>query len=121
MDEATTKLDEAKTEDGWQYKVVYVDFRGRISVEGQETHASHGDHSTGFVRHFIDNLGREGWELVGIHPQMPPETAYFVFKKRGSAPLEAAKTVDEAQNSQQGEAQTEGQPSPPHAGPRLSA
>ncbi len=120
MDEATTKLDEAKTE-GWQYKVVYVDFRGRISVEGQETHVGHGDRSTAFVRRFLDGLGRDGWELVGVHPQMPPETAYFVFKKPGSAPVEQPKVVDEAQGSQPDQAQSEGQPAPPQVGPRLSA
>lgn len=117
MDEATTKLDQSKQE-GWQYKVVYVDFRGRISIEGQETHAGRGDRSTAFVRRFLDNLGREGWELVGIHPQMPPETAYFVFKKAGNAAVEEQPQVNDEVQGQPSQASTEGQA--PSA-PKLSA
>lgn len=116
MDQETTKIEQAEQSraDGWQYKVAYVDFRQRISVEGQETYAQRGDHSTEFVRRFLDGLGRDGWELVGIHPQMPPETAYFVFKKPGAAPAEQPKAVDETKG-EAGETSAEGQPpSAPH-------
>ena len=35
---------------GWDYKVVYVDVRGRISAEGAEFIRQSGEHGTGFVR-----------------------------------------------------------------------
>ncbi len=77
--------------EGWQYKVVFVDFRGRISVEGEETLINKGERSTAFVRRYLDQLGRDGWELVAVHQQMPPEKGYFVFKKAGAAPVEEVK------------------------------
>jgi hypothetical protein len=47
----------------FEYKVVYVDFRGRISVEG-----------------VLNNLGDQGWELVAIQHQ-PMGAAFHIFKR----------------------------------------
>jgi hypothetical protein len=65
----------------WEYKVVYVDFRGRISSEGVEYIRQGGEHRTGFVRGYLDKLGEEGWELTGILPLMRPESSYFMLKR----------------------------------------
>jgi hypothetical protein len=67
----------------WEYKVAYVDYRGRISVEGQETRIER-EHRTTFVRRFLDNWGAEGWELVGIQP-LSPQSAYYVLKRAHTA------------------------------------
>jgi hypothetical protein len=69
----------------WEYKVVYVDFRGRISSEGAEYIRQGGEHSTGFVRGYLDKLGEEGWELTGILPLVRPESSYFMLKRAKSA------------------------------------
>lgn len=68
----------------WKYKIAYVDYRGRISVEGQETHIER-EHRTTFVRQFLDGLGADGWELVGIQP-LSPQSAYYVLKRAETAP-----------------------------------
>lgn len=87
----------------WEYKVSYVDFRGRISSEGSEFIRQEGEHRTGFVRRYLDTLGAEGWELVAIQPLgglgpgfgrghwgpmgmgFPPflrsDTGYFIFRR----------------------------------------
>ena len=70
--------------DGWQYKVVYVDFRGRISSEGVEYIRQGGEHRTGFVRGYLDKLGEDGWELTGVLPLMRPESSYFMLKRHAS-------------------------------------
>ena len=64
----------------WEYRVSYVDFRGRISTEGVEFIRQSGEHRTGFVRKYLDVLGAEGWELVGIHP-LRFETSYFILRR----------------------------------------
>ncbi|MBI2888135.1 MAG: hypothetical protein HYY02_13155 [Chloroflexi bacterium] len=64
----------------WEYKVSYVDFRGRISTEGAEFIRQGGEHRTGFVRKYLDVLGNEGWELVGIHP-LVGSTSYFILRR----------------------------------------
>lgn len=66
---------------GWEYKVAYVDFRGRISSEGVEFIRQQGEHRTGFVRRYLDALGKEGWEIAAVHPLIRMETSYFVFKR----------------------------------------
>ena len=63
----------------WQYKVAFVDYRGRISVEGQEQLIQQ-ERRTAFVRAFLDSLGTEGWELVSVQP-VEPQSAYYVFKR----------------------------------------
>ena len=74
----------------WEYKVAYVDFRGRISSEGAEYIRQGGEHRTGFVRGYLDKLGEDGWELTGMLPLLRPESSYFVLKRcarRGNARL----------------------------------
>lgn len=65
----------------WEYRVVYVDFRGRISAEGAEFIRKSGEHRTEFVRRYLDELGKEGWDLVGIQPLQRLENSYFVMKR----------------------------------------
>lgn len=63
----------------WAYKVAYVDYRGRISCEGVETLRGEERRST-FVRRYMNTLGKDGWELVGIQP-LTGNSAYYVFKR----------------------------------------
>jgi hypothetical protein len=65
----------------WEYRVAYVDFRGRVSIEGQEIFMEKGERRSAFVRAVLDHLGRDGWELAGVHPLWPAETSYMVFKR----------------------------------------
>ncbi|HEY7350922.1 MAG TPA: DUF4177 domain-containing protein [Ktedonobacterales bacterium] len=64
----------------WEYKVAYIDYRGRISSEGQETLISGEERRSTFARRYLDALGHEGWELVGIQP-LSPQSAYYIFKR----------------------------------------
>lgn len=73
----------------WEYKVAYVDFRGRMSIEGQEMVIEHGERRSAFVRTVLDGLGREGWELAGVHPLWPAETSYMIFKRPATSAGEA--------------------------------
>ncbi len=63
----------------WAYKVVYIDDRGRISCEGLETLIAN-ERRSAFARRYMNNLGREGWELVGIQP-LTANSAYYIFKR----------------------------------------
>ena len=74
---------------GWEYKVIYVDFRGRISAEGVEFIRQSGEHRTGFVRQYLETIGKDGWEMTGILPLERPESSYFILKRPQS---EAAKS-----------------------------
>jgi hypothetical protein len=76
----------------WEYKVAFIDYRGRISVEGQEQLIGE-ERRTAFVRRFLDALGRDGWELSGIQP-LSPQSAYYVFKR----PATRAEDVPPAAN-----------------------
>lgn len=69
----------------WEYKIAYVDFRGRISAEGVEFIRQPGEHRTQFVRRFLDGLGRDGWEIAALHPLLRMETSYFVLKRQAAA------------------------------------
>ncbi len=64
----------------FEYKVVYVDFRGRISVEGDETLIQEGERMTAFGRRVLNGLGGLGWELVAIQHQ-PMGAAFHIFKR----------------------------------------
>ena len=75
--------------DKWEYKVAYVDFRGRISSEGAEYIRQGGEHRTGFVRGYLDKLGEEGWELTGVLPLHRPESSYFMLKRARSGASKA--------------------------------
>ena len=66
----------------WAYKVVYIDYRGRISSEGLETLIGDERRST-FARRYMNGLGRDGWELVGIQP-LTSNSAYYIFKRPAS-------------------------------------
>lgn len=70
--------------DRWEYRIAYVDYHGRISVEGEETHIEN-ERRTTFVRRYLDTLGAQGWELTGIQP-LDPHSAYYIFK-RNAGPL----------------------------------
>lgn len=67
----------------WEYKVAYLDYRGRISSEGQETLISSEERRSTFARRYLDALGHDGWELVGIQP-LSPQSAYYIFKRPAS-------------------------------------
>ena len=63
----------------WEYTVAFVDYRGRISVEGEETVIGD-ERRTAFVRRFLNRMGQNGWELAGIQP-LSPQSAYYVLKR----------------------------------------
>lgn len=86
----------------WAYKVVYIDYRGRISCEGLETLIANERRST-FARRYMNTLGREGWELVGIQP-LTSNSAYYTFKR----PAQEGDYADEAPAA---ESSSEGAPS----------
>jgi len=69
----------------WEYRVVYVDPRGRISSEGVEFVRQSGENRTAFVKRYLDALGAEGWELAGIHPLVRTESSYIIFKRAATA------------------------------------
>lgn len=64
----------------WAYKVAYVDYRGRISCEGLETLRGDNERRSTFARRYMNTLGKDGWELVGIQP-LTGNSAYYVFKR----------------------------------------
>jgi hypothetical protein len=72
-----------------EYKVAYVDFRGRISSDGVEFIRQSGEHRTTFVSRYLTALGREGWSLEATHRLGRPDTGYFVLA-RPAAEAEAA-------------------------------
>ncbi len=63
----------------WAYKVVYVDYRGRISSEGLETLIGN-ERRSSFARRYFNSLGKENWELVSIQ-SLTSNSAYYVFKR----------------------------------------
>ncbi len=65
----------------WEYKVVYVNFRGQISSDGQQVMIGRGERRSTFVRSYLDELGDQGWELAGVSPLGESENSYFVFKR----------------------------------------
>lgn len=77
----------------WEYKVASVDYRGRISVEGQETLIG-SERRTAFLRTFLDALGADGWELVGIQ-SLTPHDAYYIFKRPAARGAAAAAVGEE--------------------------
>ena len=65
----------------WEYRVVYVDPRGRISSEGVEFVRQSGENRTAFMGRYLDNLGNEGFEVVGVHPLIRTESSYIILKR----------------------------------------
>ena len=97
----------------WEYKVVYVDRWRRTSAEGKETHPEENERSSAFARRFLNGMGVEGWELVGIQHTMPGQS-YMIFKR----PLAEGATPD--MSVVRGEARSPDRPapgSPPPANP----
>ncbi|GHO43883.1 DUF4177 domain-containing protein [Ktedonospora formicarum] len=64
----------------WAYKVVYIDYRGRISCEGQETLIGPQERRSAFARRYLNELGKESWELVSLQP-LTSNSAYYLFKR----------------------------------------
>ena len=98
----------------WEYKVVYMDFRGRASVEGDESFIAKEERRSAFARRVMNSLGAEGWEMVGVQPLWPAETSYLIFKREGvgdSAPPAGAGPADSAPDS----GKTERLPNAPEA------
>ena len=67
--------------DKWEYRVVYVDPRGRISCEGVEFVRQSGENRSAFVKRYFDTLGEEGWEIGALHPLVRMESSYVIFKR----------------------------------------
>lgn len=65
----------------WEYKVVYVNFRGQISADGEQAIIGRGERRSSFVRQYLDELGQQGWELSGVSPLADTENSYFIFKR----------------------------------------
>jgi len=88
----------------WAYKVVYIDYRGRISSEGLETLITNERRST-FARRYMNTLGKDGWELVGIQP-LTSNSAYYTFKR----PAQEGDYADEAPAAASSESAPSGGP-----------
>ena len=65
----------------WEYRVVYVDPRGRISCEGVEFVRQSAENRTAFVKRYLDALGDEGWEVTALHPLVRMEASYVILKR----------------------------------------
>jgi hypothetical protein len=68
-----------------EFRVVYVDPRGRISCEGVEFVRQSGENRTAFLRRYLDIQGSEGWQLVGVHPLIRSEAGYYVLQRAKAA------------------------------------
>jgi hypothetical protein len=81
----------------WEYKVVYVNFRGQISSEGQQLTIGRGERRSSFVRNYLDQIGQQGWELTGVSPLGETENSYFIFKRpsTGERPINTTSTSNE--------------------------
>jgi hypothetical protein len=81
----------------WAYKVAYIDYRGRISSEGEEVHIGEYERRSTFARRYLNSLGQNGWELVSVQP-LSGNSAYYVFKRPaqdGDFATEAPATASE--------------------------
>jgi hypothetical protein len=94
----------------WEYRVAYVDFRGRVSIEGQEIFMEKGERRSAFVRAVLDHLGKDGWELAGVHPLWPAETSYMVFKRPASGESKQSESQVPASEANQQERPDGGEP-----------
>lgn len=83
----------------WEYKVVYINFRGQISSEGQQIMIGRGERRSSFVRNYLDQIGQQGWELSGVSPLGETENSYFIFKRpaTGDRPSGAAARPEQVQ------------------------
>ncbi|BCX03966.1 MAG: hypothetical protein KatS3mg053_1904 [Candidatus Roseilinea sp.] len=96
----------------YEYKVAFVDFRGRVSIEGEETLIQDGERMTAFGRRYLNALGEQGWELVGVQPQ-PAGGAFHIFKR----PLAEGEQAEPAKPIEQPEPRWGTPPPPPHVHP----
>ncbi len=82
----------------WEYKVAFVDFRGRMSIEGEETMIEEGERMTAFGRRFLNALGEQGWDLVDIQMQAGGN-AFHIFKRAlgEGEQAEPAKPIEKSQ------------------------
>ncbi|GAC1449975.1 MAG: hypothetical protein PVSMB4_08560 [Ktedonobacterales bacterium] len=92
----------------WEYKVAYIDYRGRISVEGQETLIEN-ERRTTFVRRYLDTLGRAGWELSSVQP-LSPQSAYYVFKRPSASGDSSSSASHSATQTEAGASAATGAP-----------
>ncbi len=76
----------------WEYKVVYINFRGQISSEGDQVIIGRGERRSSFVREYLDELGQQGWELSGVSPLAETENSYFIFKRPATGEATPAPT-----------------------------
>jgi hypothetical protein len=90
----------------WEYRVAYVDFRGRVSIEGQEILMEKDERRSAFVRTVLDHLGNDGWELAGVHPLWPAETSYMIFKRPAEG--KSADKGDQQKQQEPGDQATDG-------------
>jgi len=65
----------------FEYKVAFVDFRWRVSIEGEETMIEEGERMTAFGRRFLNALGEQGWELVSVVPAGGRQDYTLYFKR----------------------------------------
>lgn len=97
----------------WAYKVVYIDYRGRISCEGVETLIGDDERRSAFARRYLNGLGRENWELVGIQP-LTANSAYYIFKR----PAQESDYAEEAPAAASQQPKPEA-PAQPTSGPTI--
>ena len=64
----------------WEYKVAFVEGWRRTSIEGHEQRPEEHERDSAFGRRFLNGLGADGWELVGIQHAMPGRS-YYIFKR----------------------------------------
>jgi hypothetical protein len=99
----------------YEYRVAFVDFRGRASIEGEEILIQDGERMTAFGRRVLNALGEQGWELVDIQPQ-PAGNAFHVFKR----PLAEGESAEPARPVERAEPRRHEGPQPqmhPFGGP----
>jgi len=65
----------------FEYRVVYVDPRGRISAEGVEFVRQSGENRTSFLKRYLDTQGEEGWAIAGVHPLFRMEASYIMLQR----------------------------------------
>jgi len=62
------------------------------------------------VRTVLDHIGKDGWELAGVHPLWPAETSYMIFKRPATgSPSEQAPAAEEGPDQSE-KKETTGEP-----------
>jgi hypothetical protein len=65
----------------YEYRVVLVYTRGRISCEGVEFVRQSGENRTAFLKRYLDIQGEEGWSIAGVHPLIRMEASYVMLQR----------------------------------------